>query len=727
MSHAYETEPVLWAPETKTLPADGTAKHHRLAGVIAEYKAQTARHSAAVALETAADTATADADGGPALGSPIVVPDGPVVPAWMTSSATLKARADEVRQLMSWRLRFHAVRSPIYAARVAGMAARGTWRGTRWLCGYLLATDYAPEIRALREAKKHKEARALRKERTATMKKRAKVVGGVGGAAVAAVVVAAALLGLIVVTAAAMAVLVAAVIGGRPGDDGPALLDTPEVPDDRRPWDNERVTEAFTAAGITTAADPVRVQYPGVVRSGDGWLVTVDLPRGKKAAAALAKREELASALAVDEVQVHMERVRGRDGHSGRLSLWVADNDPFDRPPTRSPLATEPRFDLWQPIPVGTDARGRQVTIPIVWNSLLVGAIPRQGKTFTVRAAAIGAALDPHVRLIVADGKGGKDWVAFAEVAHRYIRGVRPDAVEALVAALREAQAEMNERYDRLGAMPDAECPEGKLTPELARNGGMPLVVIVIDELQRYLEDATHGSTILETLVDLAKVAPACGIMLVLATQRPDAECVPPALRDNISYRHALRVMNYQSSEVILGAGTKSRGMDASTISAEHKGVGILLDETGAGTMVRSYLVDLPELRGICERGRALREAAGTLTGDAARGTGPAAGLPVLAALREALAAAGDPVGIATADVLAHLAATDPEGWGDRGSEAEAGRALSAALVAELEGAGVGAADMIRPTAFKLGGEKLRGYRLDRVQPLADRFLSGTS
>jgi hypothetical protein len=38
-------------------------------------------------------------------------------------------------------------------------------------------------------------------------------------------------------------------------------------------------------------------------------------------------REALASALAVDEVQLILERVRGTGGHAGRVSMWVADAD----------------------------------------------------------------------------------------------------------------------------------------------------------------------------------------------------------------------------------------------------------------------------------------------------------------------------------------------------------------------------------------------------------------
>jgi len=52
----------------------------------------------------------------------------------------------------------------------------------------------------------------------------------------------------------------------------------------------------------------------------------------------------------------------------------------------------------------------------------------------------------------------------------------------------------------------------------------MPLVLIAIDEVQRYLEHPMHGESIADLLTELVKVGSAAGYMLVLATQKPDAK-----------------------------------------------------------------------------------------------------------------------------------------------------------------------------------------------------------
>src|SRR5262249_43668434 len=90
-------------------------------------------------------------------------------------------------------------------------------------------------------------------------------------------------------------------------------------------------------------------------------------------------------------------------------------------------------------------------------------------------------------------------------------------------------------------------------------------------------EHPDHGRTILALLTDLAKVGPAVGIMLLLATQKPSSDVLPDDLRGQLGTRFALKVMTWQASDTILGAGTAKTGLDASRFLRTHKGVGILL------------------------------------------------------------------------------------------------------------------------------------------------------
>lgn len=103
---------------------------------------------------------------------------------------------------------------------------------------------------------------------------------------------------------------------------------------------------------------------------------------------------------------------------------------------------------------------------------------------------------------------------------------------------------------------------------------------------------------------------------------------IPDKLRGQIGTRIALKVMTWQASETILGAGTYKAGMDASKLLKSHKGVGLLLGadgetdlDAGEAVTVKTHLLEIKGIRAACQRGRALREAAGTLTGDAAGNT----------------------------------------------------------------------------------------------------------
>ena len=304
----------------------------------------------------------------------------------------------------------------------------------------------------------------------------------------------------------------------------------------------------------------------------------------------------------------------------------MADRDPYAGPPLPSPLVRAEQWDAWRPIPFGRDARNRPIFLPLVWTSLLVGAIPRQGKTFATRLPAAGLILDPFTRLYVFDGKGGKDWEAARQVAHRFVCGDELEHTEAVRDYLIELVAEVQARFARMATLDDETCPESKITPALSRDltMGMPITAVIIDEVQVFLENPTRqvvggtkttlGAHIADLLTYLAKKGPAAGIVVIMATQRPDSTTIPSRLRAVLGSRFALRVMDWRDSNIILGEQMNTRGYDSSTLLPGHKGVGILRPdgdtEAGADLLaltVRTYYMPNGEWREVCARGRELR------------------------------------------------------------------------------------------------------------------------
>ena len=91
--------------------------------------------------------------------------------------------------------------------------------------------------------------------------------------------------------------------------------------------DPQVLVEAFRDAKLIGKDETLRL-VERAHRQGKGWAITVDLPATRKAVDVIRGRDALASALAVDELQLIVERVRGKGGHAGRVAMWVADETP---------------------------------------------------------------------------------------------------------------------------------------------------------------------------------------------------------------------------------------------------------------------------------------------------------------------------------------------------------------------------------------------------------------
>ncbi len=95
----------------------------------------------------------------------------------------------------------------------------------------------------------------------------------------------------------------------------------------------------------------------------------------------------------------------------------------------------------------------------------------------------------------------------------------------------RTLREELRRRTKVIRSLPRDICPESKATSALAdkRSLGLHPIVIGVDECQVLFEHEQHGKEFEAIATDLVKRGPATGIVLLLATQRPDASRCPPA------------------------------------------------------------------------------------------------------------------------------------------------------------------------------------------------------
>src|SRR5258708_32405760 len=61
------------------------------------------------------------------------------------------------------------------------------------------------------------------------------------------------------------------------------------------------------------------------------------------------------------------------------------------------------------------------------------------------------------------------------------------------------------------------------------------------------------------------------------------------SFRDNMAIRFGLRTSSWQVSELCLGAGAYSEGLDTSTLLPQYRGVGILRGASDTSPTVRTY------------------------------------------------------------------------------------------------------------------------------------------
>ena len=146
-------------------------------------------------------------------------------------------------------------------------------------------------------------------------------------------------------------------------------------------------------------------------------------------------------------------------------------------------------------------------------------------------------------------------------------------------------------------------------------------------------------------------------------------------------------------SELVLGAGAYSEGLDTSLLLPDYKGVGILRGASDASPTVRTFLADGQDAERILLAARKLREGAGTLGGMAAGVEVPKDDRDVLA---DVLQVFSTDAGLQWQLLAARLDAQIADRWAETTAEA---------ISAECRGRGVPSVDI------KAFGRVLKGCR----------------
>ncbi|WP_019073259.1 cell division protein FtsK [Streptomyces hokutonensis] len=546
----------------------------------------------------------------------------PIIAPWLRSRRDLLATVERAAGHAWYATAYHGLRAPWYAAQLTMMAPRGAARlvadTNRWLWDREAAPlrDYAVRTEDVTEYLTLARLRAGRVRLRGLVTVVACVFGF--GFALWLYVMAPGFL----YAFAAGGVLTLGYFGQQPDAPviGPAVMRT-----ELQKLTGTIVLRALDSIGnpkITAAikkgGDMNGMRFTSeITRDGPGYRADLDLPYGVVPEDVMEERQALASGL---------RRKLGcvwpsgdPDEHEGRLILWVGDKPMNETTKPPWPLLREGEVDLFKPVVFGNDQRMRDIVVTLMFASVVIGSIPRMGKTFLLRLLLLIAALDPRAALYAFDFKGTGDLGPLEPVCHRYRSGEDDEDLLYVLHAMRELKEELRRRAKVIRSLPKSRCPESKVTPALAndRSLGLHPIVVGFDECQVPFEHEKYGAELESICTDIAKRGPALGIIGMFATQRPDAKSLPSGISANAVLRFCLKVMGHTANDMVLGTGAYKAGIRATMFSRSDRGICWMAGEGDDPVIVASAFVDGTAAELVVVRARQLREAYGNVTGHA--------------------------------------------------------------------------------------------------------------
>ncbi|WP_424861608.1 cell division protein FtsK [Streptomyces sp. MMS24-I29] len=551
----------------------------------------------------------------------------PVLAGWLTNRRDFLATAKHAGANLGYRALFHGVRLPVYAGRLALMSPRGACRFVASTNRWVWDREAAPLRAAAVRAEDAEEYMRLARLRSGRVRLRGLVV------LVSAVFGASFALWLYVMAPAFMyafaagGVLLLGMAGQQPDAPvvGPAVLKTEvqKLTGSIVLRGLDSIGNAKISAAIKKGGDMNGLRFTSeIVRDGPGYRADLDLPYGVTPEDIMESRKPLASGLRrkVGCVWPSPDPTE----HEGRLVLWVGDKPMNETSKPAWPLLKTGTVDLFKPVVFGNDQRMRDVSVTLMFAAVVVGSIPRMGKTFLMRLFLLIAALDPRAELHAFDFKGTGDFGALEPVCHRYRAGEENDDIEYVLDALRELKEELRRRAKVIKSLPRSRCPESKVTPDLASDKALKLhpIVVGFDECQVPFEHDEYGKEIEEICTDLVKRGPALGIVTLFGTQRPDAKSLPTGISANAVLRFCLKVMGQPANDMVLGTSMYKAGYRATMFSRSDRGICWMAGEGDDPRIVASAFVDAVAAEQIAARARTAREEYGNITGHAI-GAGP--------------------------------------------------------------------------------------------------------
>jgi S-DNA-T family DNA segregation ATPase FtsK/SpoIIIE len=534
-----------------------------------------------------------------------VIASKPILPTWASNRSQRRQAAQWAARHAAHTAGYHGIRLPLYGAKLGSYAPLGLYRslvGTgKWIFDWEARPLRKNAIATLNASEYEKLSQRYRDQRN--------VKAGMITAGLAGLTAGGFWLGVNDSTAMQLGLGTLGALGfgaiGRPRDH--KIVEPAALPASVQRLTPDVITKALCSIGIAgIARDAEAISYPSpVARDGQGWRAEVDLPLGVTASEVIARREKLASALGRHLGSVWPET--DAQASPARLVLWVGDQDMASMPQSSWPLANANTADVFDPFAFGEDAQGREVSLCLAETNMLIGALPGAGKTTSLRQVLLAAALDPRAEIWCWEFKGTGDFSAISRVASRYGSGPDDATMRSALDGLRALRKECDRRAAVIRELDREHCPEFKVTSAVANTDGLHPLIMALDEVQELMAHKQYGKEAGELAEQIIKLGRALGIILIIATQRPDKDSLPTGVAANVGTRLCLRVMDQVANDMILGTSSYQRGIRATLFTHRDRGMGYLVGQHDEPQILRVYNVGADAAEAVIDRARELR------------------------------------------------------------------------------------------------------------------------
>ncbi|MBW8088593.1 ATP-binding protein [Streptomyces hygroscopicus subsp. hygroscopicus] len=395
-----------------------------------------------------------------------------------------------------------------------------------------------------------------------------------------------------------------------------------------------------------------------IVIAGCGVEVDVTLPSGVSTIEVQNRRRKLAENLSRHEHEVFITIPEA----ARTVRLWVADSGALDEPIGPSPLVTDETMTADYKkgrAPWGQDLRGDAAALSLFQRHLLVTGLSNQGKTASLRALALWAALDRTVEFRIADLKGVGDWAMFDGLATVLIQGPADENVIEATEMVEGLVVEMNRRIEARRRDPKAVfAPLIGIVDEAQ----VAFMCPVKDEENRPYGGSKATSRYFMAVRKVHNQGRAVDVILWEGTQDPTDQNLPKLVREGAHTRASLALGTESQARMALGDKAVDggaaphllrQGLDKGTLVVASDGIEIPKGQSSL--TVRTHYIDDDQAEAIINRAKALRDGVTTHVIDRGEERDPLADIATVL---------GDSSRVLTQDVLKRLAALDADVYG---------------------------------------------------------------